>query len=368
MRCYRNYGIDVRGHAPGESIILASKSVHAAVLKAGQAYLIQIILIDVDEKGCMDTDDLWYKLCSYGDQVVAIVGSAPSYPTGVTDPIQIMANMADALHCGFHVDCCLGGFIINNLPQHNCDYLSFKGVTSLSADTHKNGLAPKGSSVLVTRKLGDVNLAYYSIYSIPEWSGGVYGTSKDAGSQSCVHSLTALIAMLATGKDGYKRIAADIYENTIEMAAVIKSFPNELVLIAEPEVNVVAFKISDKAKMSKGAIYALAHEMSNHNFILNTLNGESVHFCITLRFASDSTAIERFREALTKSLIAVKRMNDDGVKFPGDAGMYCSLETAMSPTLENLSYQKYIENTLLGKLGARDAIKSFFLAHMNPYI
>ena len=48
------------------------------------------------------------------------------------------------------------------------------GVTSLSADTHKNGLAPKGSSVLITKNIESRNLAYYSIYSVPEWNGGVY--------------------------------------------------------------------------------------------------------------------------------------------------------------------------------------------------
>lgn len=370
MRCYRNYGMQVRNHAPGESIILASKSVHAAVLKAGQAYLIKIILVNVDEQERIDLDDLKYKLKKHGNKVVAIVGSSPSYPMGVIDPIEKMSVLASIYRCGLHIDCCLGGFIINHILQHKStagNYLSLQGVTSLSADTHKNGLAPKGSSVLVTKQIQNIDLAYYSIYSFPEWSGGVYGTPKDAGSQSCVHTLTALIAMLATGKKGYEKIANDIHRDATKMADVIKLFPEQLTLIAEPEVNVVAFKINNESEFPKGAIYGLAHEMSRHNFILNTLNGECVHFCVTMRFTADPTAIDRFRQALIDSLDAVQDMAEKGMKFPGDAGMYCALEAATSPKLEDLSYQKYIENCLLGKTGSKDAIKAYFLAHMNPY-
>lgn len=368
MRCYRNWGIDYKRHQPGESIILASKSVHAAVLKAGEAYLIRIILVDVDDKGRIDINHLKKLLLLYGDKVVAIVGSAPSYPTGVIDPINEMANLAEHYRCGFHVDCCLGGFIVNNLKHHNSKYLSIKGVTSLSADTHKNGLAPKGSSVLVTRKiLDDRSLAYYSIYAYPDWSGGVYGTPKDAGSQSCVPSLTALLSMLATGVKGYEQMANDIYTTSVKLANIIKEFEGKLVLIAEPEVNVVAFKIDENHKLNKGAIYALAYEMSKRKFILNTLNGEAVHFCVTMRFVADPNALDNFRIALSESLDEVQNMNRKGEKFPGDAGMYCSLEAATAPKLSNLSYQKYIENILLGKSGAKDAIREYFLAHMNPY-
>lgn len=384
MRCYRNWGMDKKGHQPGESIILASKSVHAAVLKAGEAYLIGIILVDVDSEGRIDINHLKQLLGLYGNKVVAIVGSAPSYAAGVIDPIAEMARLANQYGCGLHVDCCLGGFIVNNLSHHNTKYMSIKGVTSLSADTHKNGLAPKGSSVLVTRNLPNlknlinvtkslsvnekkVPLAYYSIYAHPDWSGGVYGTPKDAGSQSCVPSLTALFSMLATGVKGYTQMANDIYTTSVKLGNIIKEFDGKLVLIAEPEVNVVAFKIHPNHKLGKWAIYALAYEMSKRNFVLNTLNNEAVHFCVTMRFVANATSLDNFSRALKESLDKVEIMNRNGEKFPGDASMYCSLDAATSPKLADLSYQKYIENILLGKTGARDSIKEYFLAHMNPY-
>ncbi|CAH6419040.1 Pyridoxal-dependent decarboxylase [uncultured virus] len=378
MRSYRNWGMMVKGHGPGESVILAAKSVHAAVFKAGMAYLMKVITIDTDDQGRLDLHDLQHKLRKYGNKVVVVVGSTPSYPTGVIDPITEMAKIAHDHGCGLHVDCCLGGFIINNIHtssgklKYNINYLAIPGVTSISADTHKNGLAPKGSSVLVTKCIGlGKNLKYYSIYSIPDWSGGVYGTPKDSGSQSCVPALTALLAMLATGVEGYTKMADSIHETSLRLAEIINEFKEDFTLVANPEVNVVAFRLSKNAKLKKGAIYAFAHEMAKRNFIFNTLNGEIIHFCVTMRFVNHSCALNNFKYAMIEALNTTKELNnkliEEGKEFSGDAGMYCALDAATTPKISELSYRKYLENKLLGRAGAQDAIREYFLALSNPY-
>ena len=92
------------------------------------------------------------------------------------------------------MDCCLGGFIVNFLDAEAREFLRMPGVTSLSIDTHKNGWAPKGSSVLITRpvrdlKLREVNLVYHIYYSIPSWPGGLYGSPQDRGSNPVTPTL-----------------------------------------------------------------------------------------------------------------------------------------------------------------------------------
>lgn len=57
--------------------------------------------------------------------------------------------------CGLHVDCCLGGFVLPfakrlGYPIPPFDF-GVEGVTSISADTHKYGYAPKGTSVALFR-------------------------------------------------------------------------------------------------------------------------------------------------------------------------------------------------------------------------
>ena len=51
----------------------------------------------------------------YKHRVVALFGSAPSYPTGVIDPIAKLSALAIKYECGLHVDCCLGH--PNNKPH-----------------------------------------------------------------------------------------------------------------------------------------------------------------------------------------------------------------------------------------------------------
>lgn len=364
VRAYRDWGVKHRGHEPGEGVILASDMVHAAVLKAGKAYHVEVVLLQTDNTGRMDLGELKRAEKRYGTRLIAIIGSAPCYPTGVIDPIKEIAAVAKENGCGMHVDCCLGGFIINCFDQ--AQYLTIPGVTSLSADTHKNGMAPKGSSVLVTKPLGEKNLAYYSIYPIPGWNGGPYGTPKDAGSQSCVQSLNALIALLGTGRNGYERLYHVVTLNTLGVAEIIRKFPGILKLIAPDEVNVVAFKINEEWGMGKGATYALAHEMSKRKIVLNAINHDAVHFCVTARFASDDNALSQFEKALQESLRAVSAMK--GKKFPGDAGMYCALEAALTPDSQELSKGKYLENWLLGRQGADDAIRAYFLAQLDPFV
>ncbi|MFT4554366.1 MAG: sphinganine-1-phosphate aldolase [Chlamydiales bacterium] len=370
-RSYRDWGIKNRGHAPGEGVIIAGKSVHASIMKASSAYFIRTVLVDTDESGAIDIPQLKKVLNEYGNSVVAIVGSAPSYPTGKVDPIREMAALAKKCGCGMHVDSCLGGFVINNLKNYETDYLKMPGVTSLSADTHKNGWAPKGSSVLVTKDFGDQNLAYYSFYSIPEWSGGVYGTPKDAGSQSAVQSFNAFLAMLAIGQDGYKQIASEISSMTQQIAEKVKQFDGKLKLLNEPEVNVVAFTIDEEWGLEKGATYAFAHEMSKRGVVLNTLKDDAVHFCVTGRVIGNKDLLLSFEVAVTDSLRAVKRLNDkftlSGERFPGDAGMYCALEAALSPKKKDLSVGKYAENFLLGEQGSKDAVRTYFLGQQDPY-
>ena len=72
--------------------------------------------------------------------------SRPSIP--IADVAAVCASRGIALH----VDACIGGFALAFWPDELPAWdLAVPGVTSLSADLHKYGYAPKGVSVLLTR-------------------------------------------------------------------------------------------------------------------------------------------------------------------------------------------------------------------------
>lgn len=77
-----------------------------------------------------------------------LVGSAPNYPYGTMDDIERIGKLARKYKTPLHVDSCLGGFLVifmkrAGYPTPKFDF-SVKGVTSISADTHKYGFTPKG--------------------------------------------------------------------------------------------------------------------------------------------------------------------------------------------------------------------------------
>ena len=83
----------------------------------------------------------------------------------------------------FHVDSCLGGFLLPFSELSDLEPFDFrvKGVTSISADTHKYGYGPKGSSLIM---YSDKKYLHYQYFVTTEWSGGVFASPTLAGSRA----------------------------------------------------------------------------------------------------------------------------------------------------------------------------------------
>jgi hypothetical protein len=73
------------------------------------------------------------------------------------DPIADIAAIAREAGVGMHVDACLGGFIVDNLEHIDGNFLAIPGVTSLSADTHKNGAPTRLLFAIFTWVLNDLS-------------------------------------------------------------------------------------------------------------------------------------------------------------------------------------------------------------------
>eukprot|EP00924_Labyrinthula_sp_SR-Ha-C_P007976 maker-scaffold_41-snap-gene-2.33-mRNA-1 protein AED:0.00 eAED:0.00 QI:223/1/1/1/1/1/2/263/635 len=389
LRLYSIWGKENKNLDIGEGVVLACENVHAAVDKGCLAYGLKLIKIPPNERGTMDIKRLKKYAQYWKNDLVAIVASTPSYTLGLVDDVKSVAAIAEEVGVGCHVDSCLGGFVITYLDnQVDTDFLRIPGVTSLSCDTHKNGWAPKGSSVLVTKNIPDkvhapqVNLAFYGSYAIPGWDGGVYGTPANPGSQHVSHVLQAYVAMLRIGQNGYSRIAKKINETVKQCTQVLKKDPRLTVLDGSlisddgknerPLVNVFSFKIKSELGWGNGATYALAHEMAKRKFVVSALKGDRVHYCVTGRSAGNPKFLELFQSVLNDSLAATEKLAEQvklgKMQFSGDAGLYGTLDAALSPSKEKSgSYGKYISNLLLGKRVADDLVKTHFYALQDPF-
>lgn len=365
LRSYINWGKEHKGLEASECIIVAPDTIHAAVIKGCEAYNCQLKLIKTDRNGYVDEDKLYRVVNKYKNYIVALFCSTPSYPYGTIDDVEYFGQLAQVHKLGLHVDCCLGGFIINFLDESYSKLLRISGVTSLSADTHKNGLSPKGSSVLIYKKFpyGENGL-YYSIYAIPDWKGGLYGSPKDEGSVSCIETFCALITLLYNGKAKYREIAHNIDLVVKNIKSFLSNDPNVSIISPQDSINVVAFRLTG---LSYGATYRLADLMNNKGFVFNCMTDDIIHFCVTARFCENAKDnLNNFYKAFHDSIDQVYEELAAGKKYDGSARLYCSINEALNPTTDR-GWLKYFENLLLGREGVTDAIKSHFLALNNPY-
>ena len=85
-------------------------TVHPAIDKAGHYFGIEIRKVKTRE----DTNtglviDIKKQM---NKNTILIIGSAPSYPHGIIDPIFELSELAMEKNVAFHLDACMGGFLI----------------------------------------------------------------------------------------------------------------------------------------------------------------------------------------------------------------------------------------------------------------
>lgn len=275
-----------------EPEILAPVSAHAAFAKAAHYFGMRLVPIPLGTDWRADVEAA-SKLLNRA--TVVVVGSAPGFPHGVIDPIQELSELAHSHNVGFHVDSCLGGFVLPwarrlGYPVPPFDF-ELPGVTSISVDTHKFGYAAKGSSVILYR---EQRLRRYQYFTSASWMGGLYYSPTLAGSRPGALSAECWAAMLAMGEEGYLSAVKAI----IDAASVIRrgiEDIDDLHVLGDP-LWVIAFA-SDTLD-----VYAVMDAMSRRGWSLNGLQDPpAAHICVTLRHTQRGVAtrfVSDLREAV----------------------------------------------------------------------
>lgn len=313
MKTYRDYGRAERGIRHGN--IVAPMSAHPAFDKAAHTLDVELIRVPVGADGRADVEKM--KAAVNGNTLV-MVGSAPSFPHGVIDPIEELSDFAKSKGIGFHTDGCLGGFILAFAKEAGFDVprfdFSLPGVTSMSADTHKFGYAAKGTSVVLYRSR---NLRHYQYFVSPDWSGGLYVTPGFAGSRPGALIASAWATMVSLGREGYVANTKLVLETARTIRQSIEAIP-ELKVVGNP-LWVIAFK-SDVVD-----VYRVLDEMTKRGWSLNGLQKPAaVHICVTLRHAQPGVA-KQFADDLTASVKAVRDVPPSGEGMAPVYGLASSL-------------------------------------------
>ncbi|MGV8884605.1 MAG: pyridoxal phosphate-dependent decarboxylase family protein [Microbacteriaceae bacterium] len=199
----------------GTPRLLAPVTVHAAFQKAAHYFGLELDLVPVGSDGAVSASALIERMAP---NVALVVVSAPSYPHAALDPVAEVAAAARERGIDCHVDACIGGWVLpfwSELPEWD---LRVPGVTSLSADLHKFGYAPKGASVLLQRGRDRQRSQFFAT---TRWPGYPVVNSTMLGSKSAAPLAAAWAIVHALGHDGFAALAASCERSTRALIQVV---------------------------------------------------------------------------------------------------------------------------------------------------
>ncbi|MBF0452463.1 MAG: aminotransferase class V-fold PLP-dependent enzyme [Candidatus Magnetomorum sp.] len=328
MKTYRDRARIEKGITQPEMIVPITA--HAAFDKAAQYFNIKKVTIPIGEGYAADVTKAKKAVTK---NTIVMVGSAPSFPHGIIDPIEALSEIARKRKIGFHTDACLGGFILPwaeklGYPVSHFDF-RLPGVTSMSADTHKYGYAAKGTSVVLYR---GPSLRHYQYYTITDWPGGLYFSPTFAGSRPGALSAACWAALISMGEKGYLDATQKILETADWIKAKIQDHP-DLTMMGNP-LWVLGFtsKTLD--------IYRIMDQMTQKGWGLNGLHKPScIHLCVTLRHTQSGVA-QTFIDDLTD---AIEHVRSNPKETNGMAPVYGLAATLPVRSIVGDMLKKYMD-------------------------
>lgn len=243
-----------------------------------------------------------------------------------------------------HIDACLGGFLIvfmekAGYPLAKPFDFRVEGVTSISADTHKYGYAPKGSSVLL---YSDKKYRKYQFFISTDWPGGIYASPSIAGSRPGGIIAACWATMMHFGENGYVEATKQIIKTARFLRSELENIKGIFVL-GDPQLSVISLGSHDFD------IYRLSNLMTAKGWTLNQLQfPPSIHICITLVHTRKRVAIQ-FLKDIRESVTQI--MKNAKAKVTGMGAIY-----GMSQAIIDRNLVAEISSVFLDSLYSTDAI------------
>nr|CCC91068.1 putative sphingosine phosphate lyase-like protein [Trypanosoma congolense IL3000] len=335
LKAYRDWARDTRG-IKTPSIIMGITA-HPAFDKGAEYFGIDLVKIPVDPVTKQVNPREMEKYIKYN--TIAIVGSAPTFPHGVIDPIEELSEIACRHNIGLHVDCCLGGFIVPFMEKAGFSVpivdFRFPGVTSISCDTHKYGFAPKGTSTVLYRTQ---ELRSYQFCCVADWPGGMYCSPAVCGSKNGSVIAGAWASMVRLGEKGYIDCCRKIVEARIKMTDALSQLPY-IYIIGKPSACVFAFG-SDVID-----IFILNEGLRERGWFLNCLQFPSgLQFSVTLLQANDGV-VERFIKDVSEIGGQMYKEHEEAVNR-GDKRSTASSKSTLYGSQQKISDRTIIQDVM----------------------
>jgi glutamate/tyrosine decarboxylase-like PLP-dependent enzyme len=239
VKAARDFARATRPEVTSPEVVLP-KTAHAAFHKACAYFDLKAVTVAVDP--VTFRADAAAMEAAITDQTLLIVASAPAYPHGTIDPIEAIGAVARSRSIPFHVDACVGGWLLPLYEALGEDIPRFDfrvpGVTSISVDLHKYALCPKGASVVL---YADKAMRRYQFFACTEWAGYSLLNPTVQSTKSGGPLAGAWATLHAFGRDGYLDIARRTLAATARLIEGIEKI-DDLELLGEPDFCMLSVK------------------------------------------------------------------------------------------------------------------------------
>ncbi|VXB65186.1 aminotransferase class V-fold PLP-dependent enzyme [Aeromicrobium sp. 9AM] len=293
-----------RDALPGatQPVMIVPTTIHAAFHKAAHYFGVERVSVPVDPvTKRANAAAMTAAMDTYGDRVVLVAASAPSYAHGVIDPIEAIASEALARGVRFHVDACIGGWVLPWAEHLGRDVppwdFRVPGVTSISADLHKYAYTPKGVSLLLH---ATPYLRKSQYFASADWPGYTMLNATTQSTKSGGPLAAAWAVVNLIGDEGYRDLARTTFEGTAALVAGIEQ-QEHVRLVVRPDSSLVTLETDGACD-----VFTISDEMLMRGWFVQPQMSfgdmpASVHLTVS---AATAPAVPEFLVALAESVRA----------------------------------------------------------------
>jgi tyrosine decarboxylase/aspartate 1-decarboxylase len=217
---------------------------HFSFEKAADLLHLKLVKARKGEDNSVDPRDAEKKIT---ENTVAVVGIAGSTEYGTIDDIEALSEIAVEEDIHLHVDAAFGGFVIPFLRDlgygaRKFDF-SLPGVSSMTVDPHKMGLAPIPSGGILFR---DEELLKYVETPSPYLTEKVQHTLLGTRSGASAAVVFALLKLM--GKEGYRENVRQCMVRTMGLYSGLKKLGLE---VYKPTMNILVFGHEEQERIAE---------------------------------------------------------------------------------------------------------------------
>jgi sphinganine-1-phosphate aldolase len=324
--------------------IVAPQTIHPAFDKAAHLFGLRLRKTPVDENRRAIPKEM-EKLIN--KNTILLAASAPSYPNGILDPIPEIGALAEKHHLPFHVDACIGGFMLPWVERlgaklHPWDF-RVPGVTSMSADVHKFGYGAKGASVVIYRSMDFLKHQFFIATGFP---GGIYASATLAGTRPGGAIAAAWAGMNHLGEEGYLAIAKKLMEATRQLRQGLDGIP-EISIVGEPCMNIISYT----TRGNRPDIFVVAGFLEDKGWLVDRQqNPDSIHLTV---MPTNVTVIGQYIEDLKAAAAHAKAHPEAAAR--GNAALYGLMARIPFRGIVEKNVRQILVNMYGGPTGETDA-------------